>query len=537
MSERSRNINRVLTTGAAVAAAVLVGAGPALAQKQGGTLKIYVMDNPPSASIHEEATISVVMPFMGLYNNLVLFDPNKPKNALDTILPELAKSWAWDAAKTRLTFKLEEGVKWHDGQPFTAKDVKCTFDLVGGITTAEDFRKNPRKIWYHNLKEITVSGDHEVSFTLKEPQPSFVALLASGYSPVYACHVPQKDMRTKPVGTGPFKFVEFKRNESIKLVRNADYWKKGKPYLDGIDWRIIDNRSTRILAFGAGEFDMTFEVDVTVPLLKDVKAKAPNAICHMRPSNVTTNLIVNPSAPPFDNAQVRKAMALAIDRESFNKILLEGQGLPGGVMLPAPEGTWGLSPEQMSKLLGYGDIEKNRAEARKIMEGLGYSPAKMLKAKVSTRNIPVYRDPAVILLDQLKAIHIDAELEVVDSTIWHAKAARKDYQVGLNLTGSGVDDPDVNYVENFACKSERNYTQYCNADVEKLIFAQSKETDVAKRKELVFEIEQKLSHDVARPIILHNRGATCWHPHVKGAAVHVNSIYNAWRWDNIWLEK
>ena len=86
---------RHVMAGAALAAAVLVAAGTALAQKQGGTLKIYVMDNPPSASIHEEATISTVMPFMGLYNNLVYFDPNKPKNALDSIIPELAKSWAW----------------------------------------------------------------------------------------------------------------------------------------------------------------------------------------------------------------------------------------------------------------------------------------------------------------------------------------------------------------------------------------------------------------------------------------------------------
>jgi peptide/nickel transport system substrate-binding protein len=522
----------------AVAMTAAIGAAaPALAQKQGGTLKIYVMDNPPSASIHEEATISTVMPFMAVYNNLVLFDVTKPKNALDTIVPELAKSWAWDATKTRLTFKLEEGVKWHDGKPFTSKDVKCTFDLVSGLTTSEDFRKNPRRIWYHNVKEVTAAGDNEVTFVLKEPQPSFIALLASGYTPVYPCHVPQRDMRTKPIGTGPFKFAEFKRNESIRLVRNADYWKKGKPYVDAIEWRIIDNRSTRILAFVAGEFDMTFEVDVTIPLLKDVKAKAPNAQCFMRPSGVTTNLIVNPGAPPFDNAQVRKAMALAIDRDAFNKILAEGQGTPGGVMLPAPEGTWGLSAEQLGKLTGYGDIEKNRAEARKIMEGQGYSAGKQLKVKVSTRNIPVYRDPAVILIDQLKTIHIDGELEVVDSTIWHAKAARKDYSVGLNLTGAGVDDPDVTLVENFACKSERNYTQYCNADVEKLLFSQSKETDAAKRKQLVFEIEQKLAEDVARPIIMHNRGATCWHPHVKGAAVHVNSIYNAWRFDNVWLEK
>ena len=129
-------------------------------------------------------------------------------------------------------------------------------------------RKSPRKIWYINLKDVTTNGDNEVTFNLGRPQPSFLTMLAGGYSPVYSCHVSGRDMRSKPIGTGPFKVVEFKRNESIKLVKNPDYWKKGRPYLDAIDWTIVPNRSTRMLGFGAGEYDMTFDSDVTFPLLK-----------------------------------------------------------------------------------------------------------------------------------------------------------------------------------------------------------------------------------------------------------------------------
>ena len=193
-------------------------------------------------------------------------------------------------------------------------------------------------------------------------------------------------------------------------------------------------------------------------------------------------------------------------------------------MLPGPEGAWGMPPEELAKLPGYGtDLEKNQAEARKIMEGLGYSAAKPLKVKVATRNIPLYRDPAVIFIDQMKKIYIDGELEVVDTTIWHAKVQRRDYSVGLNTTGVGVDDPDVNLVENYTCKSDRNYTRYCNEEVDKLIFAQSKETDVAKRKQLVWAAERKIVEDVARPIILHNRAGTCWYPHLKGVVPSGNS--------------
>ena len=108
------------------------------------------------------------------------------------------------------------------------------------------------------------------------------------------------------------------------------------------------------------------------------------------------------------------------------------------------------------------------------MQKAGYGPDKHLAVKVSTRNIPVYRDPAVILIDQIKSIYIDAELDVVDTAQWFPKVARKDYALGLNLTGNAVDDPDQSFYENYSCGSERNYTNYCNKEIEKLFDQQSR---------------------------------------------------------------
>src|SRR5207253_8821198 len=168
-------------------------------------------------------------------------------------------------SKTELRFRLHDGVRWHDGKPFTANDVKCTWDSLLG-KSSEKFRLNPRKAWYHNLEEVTVKGDHEVAFRLKRPQPSFIALLASGWSPVYPCHVSPREMRSQPIGTGPFKLVEFKPNEGIKITRNPDYWKKDRPYLDGIDYTIIKNASTAILAFASGKFDRFAQGILSLPL-------------------------------------------------------------------------------------------------------------------------------------------------------------------------------------------------------------------------------------------------------------------------------
>src|ERR1700752_4885349 len=242
---------------------------PALAQKSGGVLRIPLGTSIASVSPHEESTIVVLGPMMGVFNNLVMFDQHVPQNTLSSIVSDLASSWSWSEDGKELTFKLRDGVKWHDGKPFTAADVKCTWDLITG-KSSEKLRVNPRKSWYRNLDEVTTNGDFEVTFHLKRPQPAFLALLASGYAPIYPCHVPPREMRSHPVGTGPFKFVEFKPNETIKLTRNPDYWKPDRPYLDGVEYTIVRNVSTAILAFAAGKFDMTHPNSIGVRLLKDV---------------------------------------------------------------------------------------------------------------------------------------------------------------------------------------------------------------------------------------------------------------------------
>jgi len=523
-------------TTSALAVALVLAVAPATGQKSGGTLRIYNSSNPPGASPHEDTTIAVVMPFMAVYNNLVRYDPIKPRNSFDTIIPELATSWEWDATKTKLTFKLRSDVTWHDGKPFTGKDVQCTFHRLNG-KEPEYLRRNPRGIWYEHLTEVTLDGDYQVTFNLSQPQPSLLAMLASGYTAVYPCHVSGRDMRVKPIGTGPFKLVEFKSNESIRLAKNRDYWKKDQPYLDAIEWRIVPSRSTRLLAFATGEFDLTQTADVTPPLFNEVKKNAPNSICAMLPTNVTTHMLVNREKPPFDNPELRRAMLLSLDRQAFIDILALGKARLAVNMMPPPEGSWGIPIEELKKLPSYGDPIAQREEARKIMEKLGYTPNNKLKVKVATRDFNTFRDPAVILVDQLNKIHFDAELDVVESSVWYNRLFKKDYSVALNLAGAGIDDPDGVLKMGFACRSEANFSQYCNPEVDQLLDQQSREPDVAKRKATVWKIERILVEDVARPIIFHGIGATCWHPHFKGHVQHENSIYNNWRFEHVWLDK
>jgi peptide/nickel transport system substrate-binding protein len=525
---------------AAVAGALLIALatpGPCLAEKYGGILRLSHFDSPASMSILEESTRAAEQPMMHVFNNLVMYKQDVPQTSLQSIVPDLATSWSWSEDGTELTFPLRQGVKWHDGKPFTARDVKCTWDLLTG-KASEKLRVNPRKSWYNNLQDVTTNGDYEVTFHLKRPQPWLLTLLASGWSPVYPCHVPPREMRQHPIGTGPFKFVEFKPNESIKLTRNPDYWKQGRPYLDGIEYTIMREIAPRNLAFFAGKFDVNSPYGVAIPTLKDFAAQAPQAVCEVTATNVNRTMIVNPSTPRLDNPELRRAMALALDRKAFIDILTDGKGDIGGVMLPPPEGVWGMPPEVLQSLPGYDpDVAKNRTEARQIMQKLGYGPNNRLQTKLSTRNIPTWRDPAVLLISQLKEIYIDAELDVVDTTQWYPRVMRKDFTVALQVTEAGVDDPDQAFYEGYVCGSERNYTGYCNPEVDQLVDRQSMEPDLEKRKKLVWEIERKLAEDAVRPVIYFPRGGTCMQPWVKDLTIMVNSIYNGWRFEDVWLDK
>src|SRR5260221_11131384 len=137
------------------------------------------------------------MPIRGVLNNLVVFDRKQKQTGLDNIVPDLAESWSVSEDGKDLTFKLRQGVKWHDGRPFTANDVKCTWDLLQG-KTKEKLRLNPPEAWWQNLDQVTADNDSQATFHLKRPQPSFLALLASGFTPAHPCHVSPPQMAQHP---------------------------------------------------------------------------------------------------------------------------------------------------------------------------------------------------------------------------------------------------------------------------------------------------------------------------------------------------
>ena len=516
---------------------ILSFATAAIAQKSGGILRVPLRENPGSASLLEESSIVVNQPFMPVFNNLVIYDQHLKMLNPETIRPELATEWSWSPDNTVLTMKLRQGVKWHDGKPFTSADVKCTWDMIQEKRTS-NWRKNTRKTWYANLKETTVAGPYEVRFSLGRPQPSFLSFLASGWAPIYPCHVDGRVMRQKPIGTGPFKVAEFKPNDVLRLTKNADYWRQGRPYLDGIEWRIMPSQATRTLSFIAGQYDMTMSGDANVNAVKDIKAQAPKAICEANASNATSFAFLNHKAPPFDNPSIRRAVSLALDRPEFIRAA-QGEGRLGGIMMAPPSGYWGLTPEQLATAPGFGkSVERNRAEARKLMAEAGYGPNKKLKLTYIVRlSTPVYLMNMSLIADQLRAIYIEGEIEQKEYTVYTGALIKGAYTIAFHTTAAAIDDPDVVLYEGYDCGSMRNYTHYCNREIEKKIDEQSATVDPVKRKKLVNEIDLLLLKEVARAPLLQSTNRTCWHPYVKGYVRAASSSYTHNRMEDVWLDK
>jgi peptide/nickel transport system substrate-binding protein len=525
---------------AAVGALALVAVIPAAAQtpQSGGHLNVMLREELPQGfAVHETATVSTSFPAMPCFNNLVIFDQLKRTESLDTIVGELAEKWSWQDNYKNLVFFLRKDVKWHDGKPFTSKDVKFTFDMIREAPDAPaKLRINPRKDWYANVEAIETPDPYTVVFHLKRPQPSLLMMFASGYTPIYAAHVPPASYRTGCIGTGPFKLKEWRKGEFVDYVKNPEYFVKGRPYLDTLRYVIIENRGTRISALQAGKLDVSFPGETTKTTAEQLKKAVPQMVITTVGQSVSDNIIMNVKKPPFDNLKVRLAVSYAIDRRGLIQAVHQGGAVPGASLPPKPWGVWGIGEQGLLALPGYGKPADEKAKAKKVMAELGFTTEKPLKVEIGTRAIAVYVDMASFVINELKQVGIDATLKQVETAQWHPMATRGDYQIGANLTGLGIDDPDANFYENYACGSPRNYSQYCSEQVGKMIDQQSQELNPQKRLEMVLALQKKVEEEAPRPILDWRLDYFAHWPYVHNM-IPQNNIYNFGRMQDVWRDK
>ena len=309
-----------------------------------------------------------------------------------------------------------------------------------------------------------------------------------------------------------------------------------KAYLDGLRYTIIGERGTRLAALQTGRLDAFVPLEMTKIMADSVKQNAPSLVITEVGQNGSDNVVLNHKRPPFDNPAVRRAISLAMDRHAFVQGVRHGGAVVGASMMPKPLGIWGLLDQDFRTLPGYRGSAQDKAEAKRLLAAAGYGPGKPLRVEMVTRSSSIYLDVASFVVDQLRQVGVEATLKQLDTGAWFPALARRDYQIGANLTAGGFDDPDAYYYENYKCGASRNYTDYCNEETDKLIDLQSQELDRGKRLKLVWEIQRKLEADVARPMLSWRKEYFAQWPYVKNLVPH-NALYNYGRMQDVWLDK
>jgi ABC-type transport system substrate-binding protein len=324
---------RGLVKGAAAAAGAFLLPGGVLAQgtpRKGGILRVAMPYNPGSVDPMTGRNLTDFNVLYGVFDALVDFEPLTLE-----LKPGLAKTWKFTDLKT-LVLELVEGVSFHDGSPFNAEAVK--FNL-------ERYKNDPRsnvKSDLGSVEAVEVTGPNQVTIRLNKPNVGLPTILTNRVGLMVSPKSVQEkgpNIDRTPVGTGPFKFVSWQDNDNFVLARNENYWRRGLPYLDGINMRIISELNTVVRTVLAGETDVALNLQ---PQQKAVADRSSNVMSKVFPSLVPYTAFINYSRPPLDDVRIRQALNYAINRDEINKVAALGLGQVSSTILS--KALWACDP-------------------------------------------------------------------------------------------------------------------------------------------------------------------------------------------------
>jgi peptide/nickel transport system substrate-binding protein len=488
------------TSIAAAAGLVALVATPALAQeapKRGGTLTFAVNAEPPGYDCQATTTFVAVQTLNPHYSQLVKFDPdNYPKLKTD-----VAESWVQAPDGLSITFKLRQGVKFHDGSELTSEDVKATFDRIRnppeGIISV-------RKAQFEDITAIETPDKHTVIFKLSKPSASILMAIGSPWNCLYSAAKLKQDPRWPErniMGTGPYRFIEHARGSSWSGQRFENYFEPGKPYLD--DFKIFFmSGSAMINAIQGGQVMAEFRGVSPADRDKLKTALGDKIVVEESPWLCKFDLFFNQSKKPFDDPKVRRALSIAIDRwggaQNLSRIAFVRD--VGGLMLPGSE--MATPAAELQKLPGFGrDIRAAREEARKLLKEAGVPD---LKFQLLNRSVPMPFSPVgIFLIDQWRQIGVTAEHKPLEVGAQKASFMSKSYDVGLDANCYDLDEPDAQLALYISSdKSPVNLSHSIDRELDELFEKQKRAATPEIRKQLIRAFETRaIEQGYAVPVV------------------------------------
>ena len=506
--------------------------------KSGGILTFMIpADAPPSFDGHRETTFATVHSVAPFYSVLIRVNPDNPSSTTDfacDLCTEMPTPT--DAGKT-YTFKIREGVKFHDGTPLTAADVAASWRKIihppEGLTSS-------RESHYLMVDSVEAPDPTTVVFRLKFATGAFLPAVAEPFAWIYEKAILDKDPRwyeMNVMGSGPFKFAGYEAGQSIKGVRNPDYYHPGQPYLDGFTGIYAPKQAVRIDAIradrAAGEFRGL------PPSARDQLQRELGDKVVMQSSDWNCGNVVTPNhkKKPFDDVRVRRALALAVDQWGGAPALakIANVNTVGGIVFPGSP--LAATRAELETLAGYWpDIEKSRAEARRLLKDAG---AEGHVFELFNRNIDQpYKLVGTWLIDQWSKIGLRVTQRVVPIGPAHEGLRSGKFDVALEASCNSVVNPLLD-VQKYLPRSvfTENYGHYDDQPEIDLYQRMLRETDSAKQRALMRDFEKHVLDTEAHEMVV-----TYWHrivplrSYVKGWKVGPSHYVNQ-DLHNVWLER
>src|SRR6266480_1706660 len=451
----------------------LVPARAADTPRRGGVLLAAIAADAPSLDPHQEETFATLELVAPCYSTLLQIDPYQ----YPRVIGDVATEWKIAADGLTYTFKLRQGIRFHDGSPLTAADVKATYEKI--VFPPEGVR-SIRKNAYAAITSIETPDANAIVFKLKHPSASLLVNLASPWNVIYPKKYLDKDpnyFKANIVGSGPFKFKSHTRGSTFEGERNPDYFIKDRPYLDGYKFFVITETSARAAAIRSGRAWIEFR---TMPL-SEVEAirkqLGDKVFVQDTPATGIFGVAVNQTIKPFSDERVRKALTLGLDRYTASRVLYPIASLKdvGGLMRPATE--WAISDVELQKFPGFGkDMEKNRAEAKRLLAEAGYPNG--FKAVLKNRNVKLpYQDFAVFAIQEWRKIGVEVENRPLETAAWFNDGQNTgNFELIVAPTVEYMDDPDQ-FLGRYVTGSTQNWGRYSDPGLDDLFARQARALD------------------------------------------------------------
>ena len=478
--------------------------------KSGGTLKVGLQADPAELDPHKTSLTAAWHVLEHIYDGLVSVSP-----AL-TPVPALAESWDISEDGITYTFHLRTGVKFHNGREMTADDVAYSLMRIIDPATA-----SPAASDFEVISKVEAADPATAVITLTNADASFMAKLMGNAARIVPKEEVEKngDLMNTAVGTGPFKFVEYIPNSSFKVEKNADFWIPGLPYLDGIEFTIAPEATSRTAALVSNTVD--FIEYAPVQDMETFKGDSTIAVTGDENTNIRY-MAINVSREPYDKLEVRQAIAKVVDRGPIIDASIFGFGTATETVFPVS--FWaGLSTEIPAP-----DVEGAKA----LLEQAGVSGLKPVITSWS--QYPFLSNAAVVIQEQLKAIGIEAELNLQENATYLADYFAGKFDLSVTGTSAYIDPNDVLY-NNFKTGADSNGIQYSNAEVDSLLDQGLAETDQEKRADIYRQIQQILLEDLPWVNLFIANQYEAMRTFVKGY-IHLATGSNA-SFREVWLDQ